>query len=146
MYCNSHVQASHFISSVRWQKGLTSYCFKYVDRLSCLQTDDLVWFLTHNKMLAMCLLQLVTHTQMTLNFHNFWHLNIQWKWLPIHLNDQFAKSCRHTRQLYSDSMFNVYDTHSEWCTSGQFWLFLPQNSKQCLLWWMHMVYCTKHCM
>ena len=31
------------ISSVRRQKGLTGYCFKYTDRPFCLQANDLSW-------------------------------------------------------------------------------------------------------
>ena len=30
-----------YISSARRQKGLTGYCFKYIDRSFYLQTDDL---------------------------------------------------------------------------------------------------------
>ena len=29
-----------YISSVRRQKGLTGYCFTYIDRPFCLRTDD----------------------------------------------------------------------------------------------------------
>ena len=31
-------------SSAQWQKGLTGYCFKYVDWPFCLQTDVLFFF------------------------------------------------------------------------------------------------------
>ena len=31
-----------FISLVQRQKGLTGYCFKYIDRPFCLQTDDVL--------------------------------------------------------------------------------------------------------
>ena len=30
-----------YILSARRQRGLTGYCFKYIDRPSCLQTDDM---------------------------------------------------------------------------------------------------------
>ena len=32
----------HFTSSARRQKGLTGYCFKYIERPLCLQTDEII--------------------------------------------------------------------------------------------------------
>ena len=41
-YCCRWVTACRVISSARWQKGLTGYCFKYIDRPFCPWTDDLL--------------------------------------------------------------------------------------------------------
>ena len=37
----THGDSGTCISSARRQKGLTGFCFKYIDRPFCLQTNDL---------------------------------------------------------------------------------------------------------